>query len=145
MWTGKASDEIVLIPRGYGQRRGRQTTYFSVANHLDTMTPTTALLAHLRCSQRCDQLVVEFLDAPDDDTAKALRRQDLRDRATHKFERAPHLLAVRMHGPLPSWAHSSRLFRLLWTLVCSHCADTFDGTCGVFSDKFTLLRTHPIV
>ena len=56
------------------------------------------MLAHLRYSRRCYSIVV-FLNAPDDEIVKAKRRQEIKDRATRKLEQAPHLPAVRVHGP----------------------------------------------
>ena len=74
---------------------------------------SSRMLGHPRYSQRCYCSVVDFLDAPDNDTVKSIRRQELKDRANRKFERAPHLPAVRAHDPVPSWASCSRPFRHL--------------------------------
>ena len=85
----------------------------------------SCILAHQRYSQRCYCSIVEFLNA-DDDTVKAARRQELKDKATRKFERAPHLPVMPLHGPLPSWADSTFQTSLDFCVfaLCRHLDDT---------------------
>ena len=103
------------------------------------------MLAHVRYSQRFKNSIVEILDAPDDDTGKAVRRQELKDRATPQVWAGAALACYASAWPV---AIVGRLLAAFQTCL-DFCVRTVPTPCRAFfcaphlHEIVTLLRTHP--
>ena len=60
--------------------------------------------AHLRGRQRCYDAIKDKFPTPDVDLIKKRRAQEVADRVMRENEGTPDLLAMRVHGPLPTRA-----------------------------------------